>query len=273
MLPWCKRREATKKAGAVNAGLNIARYDYVCVIDADTVVEQDSLLKVMAQITKDPERIIGVGSYFGLSNGLKIKDGVILEKSFSFNPVIAYQDLEYIRCLFGYRIGLDRFNAMPNVAGGFGVWRRDIMYELGGYSIDFTCEDIELTFRAHKYIVDNKEKEYKIIMLPYYAGWTDGPGNINTLLQQRDRWQRVVIETIWEYKYMLFNPRYGAFGFLTLPYYTLYEVLGVYFEIISIIFVISGWLLKILDNNTLLAYIIFMLTCQAISSLVSLFFL
>lgn len=266
-----RKEKGQKKAGSVNAGLNIARFDYVCVIDADTVLEQDSLLKVMAQLSKDPEKIIGVGSYFGLSNGLKIKDGVVLEKSFSFNPIIAYQNLEYIRCFFGYRIGLNRFNAMPIVAGGFGVWRRDILYELGGYSADFTCEDLDLTFRAHKYIVDKKEMGYKIIMLPYFAAWTDGPGNIPSLLMQRNRWQRVVIEVVHEYKYMLFNPKYGAFGFLTLPYYVLYEVLGAYVELISIIFVTSGWISGLLDKNTFLLYLILMVVCQTISSLVSLF--
>ena len=55
-----RKETGQKKAGAVNAGLNIARHDYVCVMDADTVLEQDSLLKVMAQVNKDPEKIIGV---------------------------------------------------------------------------------------------------------------------------------------------------------------------------------------------------------------------
>ena len=265
-----RKETGQKKAGAVNAGLNMARHDYVCVMDADTVLEQDSLLKVMAQVSKDPGRIIGVGSYFGLANGLKIKDGVVLEKSFSFNPIVAYQNLEYIRSFIGVRAAWSKYNGMPNVAGGFGVWRRDIISELGGYSADFTCEDIELTFRAHKYIVDNKEKNYKIMMLPYYAAWTEGPDNISSLLLQRNRWQRVVIEVVQEYKYMLWNPKYGVFGCLTLPYYALYEILGVYIELASIVFVTSAWLLKLLDLNTFLIYIVFMIACQAISSLVPL---
>ncbi|MCX5679058.1 MAG: glycosyltransferase family 2 protein, partial [Candidatus Omnitrophica bacterium] len=61
-----KSASSMKKAGTVNAGLNIAKYEYVCALDADTVLEQDALLKVMAQVQKDPEHIIGIGSYFGL---------------------------------------------------------------------------------------------------------------------------------------------------------------------------------------------------------------
>ncbi|MFH1189091.1 MAG: glycosyltransferase [Candidatus Omnitrophota bacterium] len=263
------KASGAKKAGAMNAGLNIARFDYVCAIDADTVLEQDSLLKVMTEIQKDPQRIIGIGSYFGLSNYFKVKDGVILRKNFSYHPIIAYQNLEYIRSFFGNRIGWSRFNAMPIVAGGFGVWRRDVVYELGGYSSEFTCEDLEFTFRAHKYITD-KKRGHRIVMLPYYVAWTDGPSDIPSLLLQRDRWQRVEIETVWKYRSMLFNPGYGAFGFLTFPYFLMYEVLGVFFEAASLAFVITGWALHILDVKAFLAFLVLMLASQAIMSLFAL---
>jgi len=258
-----------KKAGAVNAGLNIAKYRYICAMDADTILEQDSLLRVMVHVGKDPERIIGIGSYFGLSNGLNIKDGKIIERSFSYKPIIAYQNLEYIRSFIGNRIAWSKFNAMPVIAGGFGLWRRDVLYELGGYSAEFTCEDIEMTFRAHDYIAKNKEKGYVITMLPYYVGWTEGPSNIPSLILQRDRWQRVTDETVWRYKYMTLNPRFGLFGFVTMPYFILYEVLGVFAEVISLVFVTAGWLLGILDVNMFLAFLTFMILSQAFISLLS----
>ena len=260
-----------KKAGAVNAGLNIAKYKYVCVIDADTVLERDALLKVMAQVERDPERIIGIGSYFGLVNGFKIKDGVITDHSFSYNPIVAYQNLEYIRSFFGTRIAWSAFNAMPNVAGGFGVWRRDVLYELGGYSTEYTCEDIELTFRAHDYLVRKKEKGYRILMLPYYSGWTEGPGNIKSLISQRDRWQRVINETAWGYRHMFFNPKYKWMGMLTLPYFLIYEVMGVFVEVISILLVAIAWAVGILDLRVFLAYFCFMLLSQALISVMSIF--
>lgn len=257
-----------KKAGAVNTGLNVAKYDYVCVMDADTIVEQNALIKTMAQVGKDPDRIIGVGCSFGLANGLKVEEGRIVKKSFSFNPLTAYQNLEYIRSFIGNRVGLSKYNAMPNIAA-FGVWRRDILTEMGGYSGDFTCEDIELTFRAHDYIVRNKEKGYRIMMLPYYIGWTEGPGTIPSLILQRNRWQRVVNETVWTYKYMLFNPRFRGFAFLAMPYYFFYEVLGVFFEIASILAVGAGWLTGALDMSTFFAYICLMVMSQCMISLLS----
>lgn len=260
-----------KKAGAANAGLNIARYDHVCVMDADTILERDALLKVMAQVHKDPDKIIGAGSYFGLVNGFRVKDGTIVERNHSYNPIIAYQNVEYIRSFIGNRLAWSKYNSMPIVSGGFGVWRKDVLYELSGFSVDFTCEDMEFTFRAHDYVVKHKEKGYKIIMLPYSVGWTEGPSDIRSLIMQRNRWQRVVDETIWRYKYMICNPKYGLFAFITLPYFVLYEALGVFAEIISIAFVAFGWLTGVLRFDVFLAYFILMVLSQAFVSMISIF--
>ncbi|MFA5146708.1 MAG: glycosyltransferase [Candidatus Omnitrophota bacterium] len=258
-----------KKAGAANAGLNMAKYNYVCVMDSDTILEPDTLLKVMAHVDKDPDRIIGIGSYFGLVNGFKIKDGRIDERSFSYNPIVACQNIEYIRSFIGNRLAWSRYNSTPNIAGGFGIWRKDILYEIGGYSAEFTCEDIELTFRAHDYAAKNREKGYKIVMLPYYVGWTEGPANIASLILQRSRWQRVTNETVWRYKYMLFNPRYGGFAFMVMPYFVFYEVLGVFAEIFGTVMVAAGWAAGVLDLNVFLAFFFFMLLSQAFTSLLS----
>lgn len=258
-----------KKAGAANAGLNIAQYDYICVMDADTILERDALLKVMAHVHKEPDKIIGVGSYFGLVNGFKVKDGTIVDRAHSLNPIVAYQNIEYIRSFIGNRLAWSKYNAMPIVSGGFGVWRKDVLYELGGFSVEFTCEDMEFTFRAHDYIAKHKDKGYKIIMLPYSVGWTEGPSNIRSLMVQRNRWQRVVDEAVWKYKYMICNPKYGFFAFIALPYFVLYEALGVFAEIISIAFVTFGWLAGILQLNVFLAYFLLMVLSQAFVSLIS----
>ncbi len=265
------KESGSKKAGAVNAGLNIAKYKFVCVMDSDTVLENNALLKVMAHVQKDPERIIGIGSYFGLVNGFKIKDGQILERSFSWKPVVAYQTLEYIRTFIGNRIAWSKFNAMPNIAGGFGVWRRDVLLELGGYNTEFSSEDVEFTFRAHCYVAEHKKERYRIMMLPYYVGWTEGPNDVKSLIQQRDRWQRVMIETVWHYKYMLFNPKYGSFGFVTFPYFLFYEVLGVFFESASVAITVWGYLAGVLNTGIFFGFFILMILYQAFISLIPLF--
>ena len=264
------KESGQKKAGAVNAGLNLARYKYVCVVDADTVLEPDALMRVMAQVEKDPEKIIGVGSYFGLANGLEIENGRVVGKNFLRSPLIAYQELEYIRSFIGNRLTWSRWNAMPNIAGGFGVWRRDVLMAMGGYDHECSCEDIELTFRAHEYLAQHPEAGYRIEMLPYVVGWTEGPHTIRNLIGQRNRWHRATIETTLKFKHMLFNPTYGKFGFLTLPYFFLYEVLGIFFEIGSIAVTVLGFLSGVFDLKLLVGFLVFMTLFQAFTSLLPL---
>jgi hypothetical protein len=70
---------------------------------------------------------------------------------------------------------------------------------------------------------------------------------------------------------MLLNPRYGAFAFITMPYFLLYEVLGVFFELASVGFVVYGWLKGILDVRTFLAFLALMLFSQMFISVLCLF--
>ncbi|OGS43322.1 MAG: hypothetical protein A2539_10570 [Elusimicrobia bacterium RIFOXYD2_FULL_34_15] len=264
------KTEGFKKAGALNTGLNFARYKFICIVDSDTMLEPDALLKVMIQVQKDPDKIIGAGSYFGLINGFKIKDGKILEKYFSFNPIVAYQNLEYIRSFMSSRLTWSAFNAMPCIAGGFGIWRRDILMYLGGFETAFSSEDVEITFHAHDYMIKN-EKEYEILMLPYYVGWTEGPSTINSLILQRNRWQRVINESVWRYKHILLNPNYKWLGFFTFPYFILYEVFGVFIEITSIGILTWALLINMLDIKIYLCLLLFMVLIQTFISLSVLF--
>ncbi|MFA5038673.1 MAG: glycosyltransferase [Candidatus Omnitrophota bacterium] len=259
-----------KKAGALNAGLNLARYKYICVIDADTILEPDALLKVMTQVQKDPENIAGVGSYFGLLNGFEVKDGVIVSRNFTKKPLIAYQNLEYIRSFIGNRISWSRMKATPFIAGGFAVWRRDVVVSSGGFSPDYSSEDVEFSFRVRE-CGKRAGQEYKLLMLPYVMGWTLGPSTVGSFILQRNRWQRVANEAVSKYSHMIFNPRYGAFGCFTLPYFLFYEVLGGFFELASLLIVITGFVFGFLSFKVFSTFLVFVLISQAFISLLSLF--
>jgi len=126
---------------------------------------------------------------------------------------------------------------------------------------------MEFTFRVQDYMAKHKEKEYAIGMLPYFAGWTEGPDNVKSLIIQRERWQRVVCETLWKYRYMTFNPKYGTLAFLVIPYHILYEALGVFMEVLSLLLVFCGWSWGILSLRTFCAFVGLMVLAQGITSL------
>src|SRR5207253_6664398 len=63
------------KADAVNAGLNAATSPYVCIVDADSILERDGLLRIMLPVLDDPKRVIAVGGIIRVLNGSEIKAG------------------------------------------------------------------------------------------------------------------------------------------------------------------------------------------------------
>jgi len=58
---------------------------------------------------------------------------------------------------------------------------------------------------------------------------------VRKLVSQRERWQRVINETVWHYRNMWFRRRYGSVGLLGTPFYLLTEVLAPVFEALGIV--------------------------------------
>ena len=46
------------KADALNCGINLARYRYVCGVDGDTVLAEDALLRGMRPVQRDPAHVL-----------------------------------------------------------------------------------------------------------------------------------------------------------------------------------------------------------------------
>ncbi len=222
------------KADALNAGLNHCRHRYVCAVDADMVFTRTALSRAMREIVSDPAHIVGLTSFFEIARepARSLEDGVRFTGP-ETRPIFAFQTLDFLRSFFNNRIPWARHNFMLCAAGAFQIWRRDLVDEVGGWSPDFTCEDIELTFRVHRVLRD-RGASYRIACLPDCVGVTEGPDTFRKLVSQRERWQRVILETCWDNRRMCFNPRYGKVGLLGLPYYLLAEIVAPVVEVLAL---------------------------------------
>jgi biofilm PGA synthesis N-glycosyltransferase PgaC len=247
-------KENGGKADALNAGMNLAAYRYICTVDSDTVYYPNALLEGMRLPMHDPATIVGVTSNITISRhpeeddpsragGLQIDDKVFTN----------FQLLDYMRAFLNNRIGWTRWNFMLCSVGTFAIWRRDIVVELGGFSSDFTCEDIEFTFRVHEHLRKHK-RPYKIVALADSAGRTEGPDRVRSLVSQRARWQRVITETVWNYRHMFLNPRYGTVGLIGMPYYVLVELLAPVFQALSLVILPVAWWTGTLELHSFLMF-------------------
>ena len=226
-----------KKADAMNAGLNVARYPLFCALDADSILDRDALLKVIRPFHEDPERTVGVGGIIRVSNGCVIKRGQVHRIGMPRNILARFQVLEYIRAFFGGRMGMSMMNCLLIISGAFGVFRKDIAIKVGGYRSGAIGEDIDLVIRLRRYLHDRKIP-YRITFIPDPVCWTEGPEKLKTLAGQRNRWHRGLIEVLMLYRKMIFNPRYGTTGMLAMPFYLIFEMMGPFVELLGyVIFV------------------------------------
>jgi cellulose synthase/poly-beta-1,6-N-acetylglucosamine synthase-like glycosyltransferase len=153
--------------------------------------------------------------------------------------------LEYSRAFFGGRAGWAAIDALLIISGAFGVFKRDVVLKVGGYSTDTVAEDMELVVRIHKYFRQRKQP-YKVLFSAEPICWTEVPSDMTTLRRQRNRWHRGVWETLWKHRDMLLNPRYGRLGMLAIPYFWLFEALSPVLEVLGYVFVPISFVLGIL---------------------------
>lgn len=220
------------KADALNAGLNIARYPLFCAIDGDSLLDRDSLLRVVRPFLEDPERVMAVSGVIRLSNGCLVRNGQMVCPRLPRNNLARFQVLEYFRAFLGGRMGMSMLRSMLIVSGAFGIFRKDIALACGGYVPNTIGEDIDLVVRIRRHCY-RKKIPHRIVFVPDPICWTQAPESWRILALQRSRWQRGLIQTFLLYGRMVFNPRYGVVGLFALPFYLVFELLGPIVEILG----------------------------------------
>lgn len=248
-------KENGGKADALNAGINVSKFRYVCNTDADTIFEKDALLRIVRPVLEDPKRLIAVGGQVRIGNGFKIVRGEITERHLPGTLLPTLQLVEYLRTFLSNRVGWSQINAMLLISGAFGLWRRDVLVSVGGFSRRTTGEDLELTMRLHR-VMRKRGEDFRIVSLPDPVCWTEAPSDVRSFINQRNRWHRVLLESFLEHREMMLNPQFGLVGMLGMPYYFFFEILGPAMECFSYLVVGAGLLAGIVDQKTLILFLI-----------------
>jgi len=170
----------------------------------------------------DQARVVAVGGVIRPVNGCRLTPlgirGIFLPASW----LARFQIVEYFRAFLFGRIGLAASRMLFIVSGAFALFRRDALLRAGGFATSTIGEDFEMAVRLHRSYLERGEP-YRTAMVPDPICWTEVPEDLRTLGRQRNRWQRGLLETLWRHRRMLFNPRYGLVGMLSMPYYLIFE--------------------------------------------------
>lgn len=224
------------KADALNAGINAARHPLFCGIDADSVLERNSLQRVVKPFLRHPETVASGGTV-RVANGCEVKDGYLTRVGLPRNPWALLQVVEYLRAFLFGRLGWSRLNAMLIISGAFGLFRTETVIEAGGYRTKTIGEDMELVVRMHR-LLRQRGVPYRIEFVPEPVCWTEAPEDLATLKNQRIRWHRGLSESLTSNWDLMFSRNGGAPGWLAFPFAVLFEWLGPLVELGGYVFMV-----------------------------------
>lgn len=263
-------KEHAGKSAALNAGINVSRYPLFCTIDADTVFQENALLRVVRPFLEDPERVIAVGGQVRVVNGCRVERGRVVEPRLPQKILAGFQVVEYLRAFVASRLGLSAMNNLLILSGVFSLFRKDVVIEVGGYRSDVVTEDMELVLRLHHHMRREK-RPYGIVFLPDPICWTEVPERVGALARQRGRWHRGLIHSLWMHRSILWERTSGSLRWIGMPYYGLFEVMGPIVEVIGYVIIPIAYFLGFLSPLYFWAFLFLSVASGAFLSISAVF--
>ena len=161
------------KAGALDAGLEVAKGDLVAVFDAD-FIPQPSFLRAIVGHFEDP-RVAMVQTRWGHLN----REASILTRVQA--QMLDGHHLVENRARFG--AGL-----LFNFSGTGGIWRAQAIRDAGGWEHDTLTEDLDLSYRAQL-------AGYRFVYREDVVSPSELPEDISALRAQQFRWAKGTVQT------------------------------------------------------------------------------
>jgi len=241
------------KASALNIGLAMARHPLFLAIDADSVLERDTLLKLAQPFFEHPATLV-VGGVVRPANGCRIVGGRILETRGPSNHLARFQVVEYLRGMLGGRLGWDRLDSLYIVSGALGLFSREAVLAVGGYRTDTLGEDMELVMRMQRW-AGNQGRSRVVRYVGSAVAWTEVPEKLSVLRRQRRRWHQGLAESLWLNRELLTSQRFRVQHGLAFLSQLAFELLGPVFEAVGYLTVIALGLGGVLDLQVAALYL------------------
>ena len=257
------------KSDALNLGINVSKYPYFICIDADSVLQRDSLHEISMPLIED-EHVVAVGGLVRPANGIKLEEGRVAAYSLPHQIIPAMQVLEYDRSFLSARILFDQFNGNLIISGAFGLFRKDMVIACGGYDTTTVGEDMELVTKLHVFCRTNNI-DYRIRYAPDAICWSQAPSTLHDLIRQRRRWHIGLYECMTKYRRMIGNGMFGAVGLVSYTYFLIYELLSPLIEMLGLVMVLVAWSAHYINVPFMIVFFIIYAFFGAVISLTAFF--
>ncbi|MFB9236671.1 glycosyltransferase [Plantactinospora siamensis] len=191
------------KASALNAGIALARYELLVMVDADTVFEPDSIRRLVQPFADDRTGAV--------AGNVKVGNRASL--------LGLWQHIEYV---IGFNLDrrlYDTLGCMPTVPGAIGAFRRRAVLAAGGMTADTLAEDTDITMALLR-------DGWRVVYEPTARAWTEAPATLTELWRQRYRWSYGTMQAMWKHRRAWRDSgASGRFGRVGLPFLALFGVL------------------------------------------------
>ena len=248
-LTVIRKASVKRRSDALNAALNLARHPLVCMVDADSLLEPDALLRVARPFIEDPAHVVGTGGVIRTANAAVTDRGAVVEPRLSRRWLVRIQAVEYLRSFLLGRTTWADADALLIISGAFGLFRRDAVVEVGGLDPRSLAEDAELVVSLREHL-QRAGRPCRMVFVPETVCWTEVPETWSVLGRQRQRWSHGLAQLLWKHRRMIGNPRFGTVGLLALPFFLLFELLGPVVELVGLASVVVAGVLGMLDPGT-----------------------
>lgn len=238
------------KADALNVGINAARKELVCMVDADSLLDPEALLHVSRPFADDPDGVVASGGVVRIANGSRVTHGRVTEVEMPRKWLPRIQVVEYLRAFMIGRAGWSAAGGLLIISGAFGVFRRDVLRAVNGVEVDTIGEDAELVVRLHHWMGDH-DFDADVVFVGEPVAWTEAPDTLQVLSRQRRRWHRGLTEVFARHWTMMFRPRYGVIGMITMPWFLLFELLAPFVELFGILYMVIVLVLLGMEHSGL----------------------
>lgn len=188
------------KADALNAGINFSSNEIVITLDADSILDKDSLCEI--NVAFQEKDVLACGGNVLIAQGF---NGGIdnLKPTFKIRGLIRYQFLQYLTAFYLHKRAQVSLRTISVIAGAFGAFRKDVLFNIDGFRKTIG-EDMDITLKLHLWIKENGGKE-RISFVPTAMCYTECPGTLKDLFKQRVRWQKAFIDCLVYYRKFFFT--------------------------------------------------------------------
>lgn len=231
-----KHGPANSGADALNAALNACKTPFFITIDADTLLEPETITHFLFTYLTNPH-CISIGGALYLSQGCILRDGEVIDVHMPKNFTAGTQIIEYLRSFLYGRESSYLLGGSLCFPGALTFFETQAVREFGGYDTTNFSYDAEITIKLH-HMMRKHHYPYRIVFDQNAQGWTEQPNTLKGLWNQRNKWQRGLLRSLCIHKGMFFNPRYGVIGLVGFPEYISLEIFGPVVEALSYIYLI-----------------------------------